>query len=105
MYFRETSADDGRTFDLPAGQPCTLAFSRLLARREVLFAYNTSTTEGRREAVVVDASLHPEGARFECLYGGHGDVVAERSPDPSNGTRFVMLDLAPMQLVVLRRLG
>lgn len=105
IYFRETSADGGRTFELPAGQPCTLAFSRVLARREVLFAYNNSTTERRREAVVVDAGLHPEGALFECLYGGHPDATVERSPEPGSGARFVTLDLAPMQLVVLRRIA
>ena len=85
MYFRETSADGGLTFALPAAQPCTLAFSRLLARREVLFAYNTATDARRREGVVVDAELHPPGARFECLFGGHPEVAVEARPTPRTG--------------------
>jgi alpha-amylase len=100
MYFRETSRD-GRSFSLPQQQPCTLAFSRLLAQSEVLVAYNTSTTERRNESVVVEAGLHPAGGRMKFLYGATGDVEVLAPVDPADGARFVRLDLAPMQFVVL----
>jgi hypothetical protein len=87
MYFRET-APDGRGFTLPRSQPCTLAFSRLLARDEVLVAYNNS-------------HIHREDARLRYLYGGEGDVPVERASDPSDKSRFVRLKLAPMQFVIL----
>ena len=102
IYFRETSAD-GRSFSLPSGQPFTLAFARILADEEVLVAYNTSTTERRSEAVIVDADANPAGSRFTFLYGQDGDLAVEGSPDPENGARFVRLDLAPMEFVVLKR--
>ncbi|MCX5794175.1 MAG: alpha-amylase family glycosyl hydrolase [Elusimicrobia bacterium] len=101
MYFREVSGN-GSDFDLPAAHPCTLAFSRVLADEEILVAYNTSTTERRRDCVVVDAGLHAAGSRMSYLYGGRGEVTVESHPDPANGSRFVKLELDPMQFVILR---
>jgi glycosidase len=101
MYFREVSGD-GRDFGLPESHPCTLAFSRILADQEVLVAYNTSTTERRSDCVLVDAGLHPAGSRISYLYGGRGEVAVEPHPEPGNGSRFVRLDLDPMQFVILR---
>ena len=101
MYFREVSGN-GADFDYPEAQPCTLAFSRVLSDEEVLVAYNTSTTERRRDCVLVDAGLHPAGSRMSYLYGGRGEVAVESHPDPANGSRFVRLDLEPMQFVILR---
>jgi alpha-amylase len=100
MYFREISGN-GRDFGLPQGQPCTLAFSRLLADQEVLVAYNTSTDQRRCDHMVVDGSLHRPGDRLRYLYGGQGEVVVLAHPDPGNGTLSVKLELAPMQFVVL----
>jgi glycosidase len=100
MYFRETAAD-GRHFALPDAQPCTLAFSRLLGDVEILVAYNTSTTERRCDAVVVDSGLHTPGERLRFLYGGAGEAIVERHPDADNGSVFVRLDLEPMQFVIL----
>lgn len=101
MYFREVSGN-GRDFGLPQGHPCTLAFSRLLADDEVLVAYNTSTTERRRDFVVVDSGLHKGSDEMRFLYGGHGTVNVETHPDPNNPSRFVQLELDPMQFVILR---
>jgi alpha-amylase len=99
MYFREISGD-GVSFGLPQGQPCTLAFSRILARDEVLVAYNTSTDAPRSDCVVVDAGI--AAARpYRFLYGRSGEVPVERHPDPNNPTRFVRLALQPMQFAVL----
>jgi glycosidase len=99
MYFREISAD-GQSFGIPQGQPCTLAFSRVLAEQEVLVAYNTSIDQRRCDCVIIDDSLHPSG-RLRYVYGGEGEVAVERHSDPQNATRFVRLDLAPMQFVIL----
>ncbi len=104
MYFRETSPD-ATAFRLPAAQPCTLAFSRLLARQEALVAYNTSTTERRVECVIVDGTLSGSGDRFRYRYGREGDVAVEEGSGEAAGARFVRLDLAPMELVILERAG
>jgi glycosidase len=97
MYFRQISGN-GRDFGLPQGQPCTLAFSRILAFQEVLVAYNTSTTESRNDAVIVDNILHQKGDKMNFLYGKEGSVTVQSSPDSS---LFVQLELAPMQFVIL----
>jgi alpha-amylase len=104
MYFRETSGD-GKNFGLPQGQPCTLAFSRMLANQEVLVAYNTSTTERRQDYVIVDGQLNAPGDRLRFLYGASGDAEVQAHEDPENGSRFLQLDLAPMQFVILARSG
>jgi alpha-amylase len=99
MYFREVSSD-GVRFELPTEQPCTLAFSRILARDEVLVAYNTSATERRKQYVIVDNALHRSGDTLRFLYGGEGTVVAQGEAGGGGGV-FIELDLAPMQFVIL----
>jgi len=96
MYYREISGD-GRSFGLPFGTDYTLAFSRLLARTEVLVAYNVSAA-ARTDSVVVDSGIHPAGASLTFLYGGNGAVTVSSAP---NGTCFVKLNLAPRQFVIL----
>jgi alpha-amylase len=100
MYFRETSGD-GVGFGLPQAQPCTLAFSRVLAGDEVLVAYNTSVGERRSDCVIVDAGLHREDAAMRFVYGGEGEVPIQRGSGGADARRFVRLDLAPMQFVIL----
>lgn len=100
IYFREISGN-GRDFGLPQGQPCTLAFSRILGFQEILIAYNTSTTSAREDYVIVDSDLHPPGSKLKFLYGGNGDVTVESLPNSSNSSRFVKLSLNPMQFVIL----
>jgi alpha-amylase len=97
MYFRPMSGD-GVSFGLPYGYDYTLAFSRVLYSSEVLIAYNVSDGP-RGDAVVVDAELHPDGDTLTFAYGGTGTVTAHSAPD---GTRFVWLNLAPHQFVILR---
>jgi alpha-amylase len=101
MYFREISGN-GRDFGLPAAHPCTLAFSRLLAREEILVAYNTSTQTSRSDFVIIDSGLHQPGDRLQFLYGDEGNVTVQAHPDPDNHSLFVQLNLAPMQFVILR---
>jgi len=100
MYFRDVSGN-GRDFGLPQAHPCTLAFSRVLAHDEVLVAYNTSVSEKRSDCVMVDAGLHPAGSRMNYVYGGRGEALVQRHPDPGNGSAFIRLHLDPMQFVVL----
>ena len=98
MYFRQISGN-GHDFGFPQGHPCTLAFSRILAYQEVLVAYNTSTTESRKDYVVVDSVLHQKGDRMNFLYGEGEFVTVQSHPDTS---LFVQLELAPMQFVILQ---
>jgi alpha-amylase len=97
MYFRQISGD-GINFGLPFGTAYTLAFSRLLYPKEVLVAYNVAAA-ARRDCVVVDASLHQQGDKMTFLYGKVGNVAVEEAPDR---TRFIRLDLAPHQFVILQ---
>ena len=101
MYFREISGN-GRDFGLPQGQPCTLAFSRILAYQEVLVAYNTSTTEQRNDYVMVESTLHTKGSTLQFLYGGSGTVPVQSHPDAGNPSLCVQLTLEPMQFVILQ---
>ncbi|MBI2838040.1 MAG: alpha-amylase [Acidobacteria bacterium] len=103
MYFREVSGD-GSGFGMPSGQPCTLAFSRILAGEEVLVAYNTSTDQARSDCVAVDSALHPPGSTMAFLYGAVGEAAVQAHPDQDNATVFVRLQLAPLQFVILGRL-
>jgi alpha-amylase len=101
MYFREISGN-GRDFGLPQGQPCTLAFSRVLANEEILVAYNTSVSDARTDCVIVDCGLRRPGDRMQYLYGGEGEVEVFGHPDAGNRACFVRLPLAPMQMVILK---
>jgi alpha-amylase len=101
MYFREISGN-GVDFGLPQGQPCTLAFSRVLAGQEVVIAYNTSTTERRTDFVMVDNRIHQRGEGMKFLYGAGGRAEVLSHPDPGNQSLFVKLELDPMQFVILR---
>lgn len=101
MYFREISGN-GVDFGLPQGQPCTLAFSRVLAGQEIVIAYNTSTTERRTDFVIVDNRIHHRGEGMRFLYGAGGTVEVLSHPDPGNQSLFVRLELDPMQFVILR---
>jgi hypothetical protein len=72
--------------------------SRILYPQEVLIAYNVSA-QTRHDAVVIDSVLHPDASTMSFLYGGTGTVPVRTAAD---GTRFVHLDLAPHQFVILR---
>jgi hypothetical protein len=82
---------------LPFGTNYTLAFSRILYPREVLVAYNVSN-QPRSDCVLVDAMLHRTGEPVRFLYGSSGSVAVNLASD---GTKFVKLNLAPRQFVVL----
>ncbi len=105
MYFRPISGN-GSDFGLPQGQPCTLAFSRILADQEALVAYNTSTVDTRNDFIIVDAQLHKDRPTMTFRYDSTGKRTGEAvnvrpHPDSSNSSRFVQVKLAPMQFVVI----
>jgi len=100
MYFREVSGN-GTDFGLPQGQPCTLAFSRVLANQEVLVAFNTSASERRSDWVIIDNALHKPGDKLKYIYGGQGAAEVHKHPDSGNDALSVRLDLAPLQFVIL----
>jgi alpha-amylase len=97
MYFRQISGD-GVNFGLPFGGDYTLAFSRVLYAQEVLVAYNVSANP-RNDCIIIDATLRQDGDTLNFLYGATGSVTARTA---GNGTRFVQLNLAPHQFVILR---
>ena len=96
MYFRQISGD-GVNFGSPYGSTYTLAFSRILYPDEILVAYNVADAN-REDRVIVDADLHADGSTMTFLYGKDGTVPVETAPD---GSRYVKLDLAPHQFVIL----
>jgi alpha-amylase len=96
MYYRQISGD-GENFGFPFGNTYTLALSRMLYGREILVAYNVAE-QPRQDAVVVDSTLWDDGAPMAFLYGGAGSTPVRTAAD---GTRFVRLNLAPHQFVVL----
>ncbi|HEY9602347.1 MAG TPA: alpha-amylase family glycosyl hydrolase [Allocoleopsis sp.] len=100
MYFREISGN-GCNFGLPQGQPCSLAFSRILAFNEILIAYNTSTTERRSDFVIVDRDIQKSDGQMKFLYGKEGTVRVQKHPDFGDSSLFVRLELEPMQFVIL----
>lgn len=97
MYFREISGN-GHDFGLPQGQPCTLAFSRILGGEEVLIAYNTSSTERRNDFVTVDSGIQKDRHQMNFLYGQQGSVAVKQQSNLS----CVQLELEPMQFVILQ---
>jgi alpha-amylase len=100
MYFRQISAD-GQGFGLPFGTNYTLAFSRLLFGREVLVAYNVSTTDSHNFFVIVDAAVQKDRPSMKYLFGDSGSVPIRTRSSPNDPTRFVQIPLKPMQFVIL----
>ena len=96
MYYRQI-ANQSLNFGVPFGSDYTLAFSRLLYGQEVLAAFNISGA-ARQDRVIVDAELHPNGSQLTYQYGKAGSVQARTAP---SGARYVQLDLAPHQFVIL----
>jgi glycosidase len=96
MYYRQISGN-GVDFGFPFGSDYTLAFSRLVFGREILVAYNVSSSS-RNDCVLVDASVRNTGSLMKFLYGKSGSVSVEQAP---NGSCFIRLDLQPHQFVIL----
>jgi glycosidase len=118
QYFRPISGD-GVGFGISPFAPGVLAFSRILNHLEVVLVANASTTQGFRGEVIVDASLNPDGARYEVAFSNLHDAReprlvetkaagSVRIQDPngnvSNGpARVLSVDLRPMEAQILTR--
>ncbi|HEY4052027.1 MAG TPA: alpha-amylase family glycosyl hydrolase [Acidobacteriaceae bacterium] len=100
IYFRQISGD-GTHFGDPQGNPCTLAFSRILAGFEVLIAYNTSTTAPRNDWVIIDASIQGRG-NVTVLYSSAGKTGATVPVHTGSFGAAVQLALGPMEFVILK---
>ncbi len=74
LYFREVSGN-GQDFGLPAGQGGVIAFSRILADREVIVIANTHADRRFDGAVLVDYDLNPAGRTFTAAFSSHGEAA------------------------------
>jgi hypothetical protein len=101
IYFREISGN-GTEFGYPGGNPCTLAYSRLLAGSEILIAYNTSTTDARNDFVIVDGSIQAGRANLNVLYSSAGKTGRVVPIQPGSFGAAVQLALDPMEFVILK---
>lgn len=109
MYFRETSKD-AINFGFTSECPFTLAFSRILAQKEILVAYNSAPNEHREDCIIVSSELNQKGDRMNFLYGAEGEVEIYESETECYtlmGKRalFVRLSLKPMQFVILGQIS
>lgn len=101
MFMRETSKD-GIRFHLPECHKCLLAFSRILYDQEVVFAFNSSTSEVKEEYILVDCQLNRNHKWMKPVYGLKTNVEILHSENPANPVCYVKLYLKPMQLVILK---
>jgi len=101
MFMRETSKDGSR-FHLPECHKCLLAFSRILYDQEVVFAFNTSTSEVKEEYILVDCQLNRNYKWMKPVYGLKTNVEILHSENPANPVCYIKLYLKPMQLVILK---
>jgi alpha-amylase len=95
LYYRPISGN-GFNFGTPYGTDYTLAFSRLLYGREVLVAYNVSSSH-RDDYVLIDAAFHQAGDTLNFLYGGVGEIPIRQGA----AGLFVQLPLDAQQFVIL----
>lgn len=101
IYFRPISGN-GVDFGDPFSQPCTLAFSRLLADSEVLIAYNTSTTDARNDHVIVDHDVQSGRSAMKILYSSACKTGRQVPINKGNQGCSVQLALDPMEFVILK---
>ena len=95
MYISKV-AHDGRGFHFPDSKDCLLAWSRVLYDRELVIAYNISSSETKDEFVTVGKK---RSGAFRFIYGDSG-VTNVRTSDDGN-VHFIRLTLKPMQFVIL----
>ncbi|MDP4256263.1 MAG: alpha-amylase family glycosyl hydrolase [Bacteroidota bacterium] len=113
LYFREFSGN-GQDFGLSYGMGAPLAFSRILASREVLVAANPSTTTSFNGFVLADADTNRALPLMKVAYSNLG--TAGQSRMQFNGTAnfydrsdlkgtgeavYLFIMLAPMEVQVL----
>jgi hypothetical protein len=113
LYFREVSGN-GQDFGLSKGIGGVLAFSRILAEREVLIVSNTNTTQQFQGWVVVDLDLGRSARTMQVAYsnlGTTGTSVVQVVPQArfykddgtvdTTSTAALFVILAPMEILIL----
>ncbi|NLT56479.1 MAG: alpha-amylase [Actinomycetales bacterium] len=98
QYLREISGD-GRDFGFPTALGgdrvlSVVAWSRILADRELICAVNTDPAGSRAAWVTVDAGLHRLGDTLECLYRSDGGTSPSPPVVEGNG-KAVRVELPP----------
>lgn len=97
QYLRETSGD-GMNFGLPTGfggaVRAVVAWSRILADREVLCAINTDPGQPRQAWVTIDSELHRAGDQLRLLFSSHPGAAGQVVVEARNGAA-VLLALPP----------
>jgi len=113
LYFRELSGN-GRDFGLSTGAGGVLAFSRILAAREVLIVANSSTTRPFQGFVLADTDTNRTMPTFTVAYSnlgttGSGKMQYFPSVNFFSGAQFtgageataLYIVLAPMEVQIL----
>jgi len=113
LYFREVSVN-GQDFGLSKGVGGVLAFSRILAEREVLIVSNTNTTQQFQGWVVVDLDLGRSARTMQVAYsnlGTMGTGVVQVVPQArfykddgtvdTTSTAALFVILVPMEIQIL----
>jgi glycosidase len=105
QFLRQISGN-GTDFGYPASADGTpilsvVAWSRILAEREVLCAVNTDPHQDRTAWVTVDASLHHAGDTLPCLYHSGPGPHPALTVEARNGTA-VQLTIPPAGFVIYR---
>lgn len=100
MYFRATSPD-GMAFHLPQCEKCTLAFSRVLFNKEILFVYNSSCCDSKTDFIEVDYRINKNKKYMKPLYGYDQNIELHKGKN-GNKKMYIQLYLKPMQLVILK---
>ena len=101
MFIREISGG-GQHFHLPECHECSLAFSRILFKEEILVVFNSSMDRTKEECVLIDFELNEKKTAMDCLYGGLEAVPILGHDEPERNIRYVKLTLNPMQFVILK---
>lgn len=101
MFIRQISGK-GHRFHLPECEECTLAFSRILFKDEILVVFNSSVSHRKEEHVLIDFELNENRTVMDCLYGGLANVPIMGHDEPGRNLRYVELTLEPMQFVILQ---
>ncbi len=104
QYLREISGD-GVHFGLPrilGGRMTTVvAWSRILADREVVCAFNTDTVAARRAWVTIDAGLNDATAAYTYRYHSDPGIVGTSTAVAARNGRAIDVGLPPAGFAVL----
>jgi hypothetical protein len=112
QYFRQVSGDN-HGFGFSALTGGIVAFSRILAYREVVVVANTNTTAQWTGWVLVDARINDDDTPFEIVYSNLGTTGAgtpfsggarfyERDGSAHDGwARRLFVQLKPMEIQML----